>query len=355
MKTFTCNCGAIVYFENSQCVSCSSELGWCPACDSLRTILPVENGLYVCGESSCGATLEKCFNYSREHVCNRCSLYTPHDPDTHVFCDYCRFNDTIPDLSIEGNREKWGRIEIAKRRLLFTLDLLRLPYGDANDGVNPPLSFDFKGDPVQGYKIWWDMNNEEEQVYTGHDEGKITINIREADHVEREKARISFGEAHRTVVGHFRHEIGHYFWDVLVKGKCEPDSIAVFGDHNNPDYGTALEHYYNNGPAENWRTNYISAYATMHPWEDFAESFAAYLNIVTVLDTAYNSALNAGVDPLQAQFTEMADQYRNIGLVLNEMNRAMGLLDYVPVVHTPQILEKIEFIHTLVRNATRPA
>ncbi|CAH1386952.1 putative zinc-binding metallopeptidase [Candidatus Nitrotoga sp. M5] len=354
MKTFSCTCSATVFFENSQCVACSSELGWCPACNALRAISQDTNGQYYCGESKCGRRLTKCHNYAVEHVCNRCMLTDTMSRADRGFCDYCRFNDTIPDLRKDGNREKWGRIEIAKRRLLYTLDLLRLPYGDANDGVIPPLAFDFKDDiKSPPYNIWWDMSKEE-QVYTGHANGKITINIREADHVEREKARISFGEAHRTVIGHFRHEMGHYFWDLLVLNKCEADFMATFGDHNNPDYSTALEHYYKNGPAANWRKTYISAYATMHPWEDFAESFAAYLNIVTVVDTAFNSTLIPSIDPLQSSFEDMVEQYWNLGLLFNEMNRAMGLLDLVPVVHTPKMLEKVKFIHVLLHNAAKP-
>ncbi|MEQ9210209.1 MAG: putative zinc-binding metallopeptidase, partial [Pseudomonadales bacterium] len=171
-----------------------------------------------------------------------------------------------------GNKEKWQRIEIAKRRLLYTLNRLGLPYGSRSEGFEVPLSFDFKADTRKKRMLWLNMGKQE-QVYTGHADGKVTLNIREADDVEREKTRISFGEAQRTVIGHFRHEIGHYFWDVLVKGKCEPECVAVFGDHNNPDYGTALEQYYENGPLPGWQTSHISAYATMHPWEDFAECF----------------------------------------------------------------------------------
>ena len=92
----------------------------------------------------------------------------------------------------------------------------------------------------------------------------------------------------------------------------------------------------------------------MHPWEDFAESFAAYLNIVTVIDTAFNSTLISAIDPLQSTFEDMVEQYWNLGLVFNEMNRAMGLLDMVPVVHTPKMLEKVKFIHVLLHNAAKP-
>lgn len=345
MRNFSCNCGATVYFENNQCVACNSELGWCPACDTLRSITTDANGLYHCGEPSCGEPLLKCHNYAVEQVCNRCVLVKPTSSDR-VFCDCCKFNDTIPDLSIAENRENWRRIEAAKRRVFYTLNLLGLPYGSAAEGFPVPLSFDFKGDVERKQALWFNMN-EEEQVYTGHNEGKVTINIREVDDVEREKARVSFGEAHRTVIGHFRHEMGHYFWDVLVKNQCEAECVAVFGDHNNPDYGAALDIYYRNGAKKNWQKNYISGYATMHPWEDFAESFATYLDMISVIDIAFHADALQGIEPLQASFTDISKNYAKLGLLLNEMNRAKGLLDLVPQVHTAAILKKIEFIHDL--------
>lgn len=351
MKNFSCNCGAKIFFENTRCITCSSELGWCPACATMRSIAADGNGQYSCQEQSCGVRLVKCNNYSIKDVCNRCCVVSD-PPQADCFCDYCRFNETIPDLSIAGNHEKWHRIEIAKRRLLYTLDSLGVPYGSADEGFRLPLSFDFKGDVTQKRILWLFMSNVE-QVYTGHSNGRVTINIREADHVEREKARVSFGEAHRTVIGHFRHEMGHYFWDLLVKGNVEPECISLFGDHNNPDYGTALNIYYENGAKDGWQRDYVSAYATMHPWEDFAESFAAYLDMVSVVDIAFHAREVFGVDPIRANFSDIVELYSNLGLLLNEMNRAMGLLDLVPVVHTEKTLEKIEFIHTLLRNAAK--
>ena len=349
MKNFSCGCGAAVYFENSHCVTCQSELGWCPSCNTLRSIFADGAGHYRCGDASCGKILVKCHNYQDMNVCNRCVLLEDSSGEM-TLCSYCRFNDTVPDLTVAGNHEKWHRIEVAKRRLLYTLDLLRLPYGSAEDWFPVPLSFDFKGD-IKAKRTLWFFMNKEEQVYTGHFNGKVTINIREADHVEREKARVSFGEAHRTVIGHFRHEMGHYFWDVLVKGQCEAECVALFGDHNNPDYGTAMETYYQNGAKENWQASYISGYATMHPWEDFAESFAAYLHMISVIDIAFHADSLFSVEPTSASFKELADQHTKLGLLLNEMNRAMGLQDLVPVVYTKGSLAKIEFIHNLLRNA----
>ncbi len=339
----------MIFFENTQCLTCNRELGWCPACHAMTGLNPAENGAYQCGHPSCGALVVKCHNYAVERVCNRCCLASDKfRVSGHPLCDYCRFNDTIPDLTVEGNREKWDRLEVAKRRLLYTLDLLQLPYGSDHDNVKPPLSFDFKADLTQKSRWWWSPDREE-RVYTGHANGKITINIREADHVEREKARVQFQEAHRTLVGHFRHEIAHYYWELLIRGQREDAFKAVFGDHQDPTYADAQKRYYANGPAANWQYAFVSAYASMHPWEDFAETFATYLDIVSVLDTANNMDLIVSCDPTTADFPVMFERHVQLGIVMNEMNRSMGLMDIVPEIMSPTIKAKLEFTHNLIR------
>jgi hypothetical protein len=269
-------------------------------------------------------------------------------PDLAALCNCCVYNDTIPDLTVEGNREKWARLESAKRRLFYTLDLLKLPYGSAASAFDPPLAFDFKADSIPGNEFWRSMGKEE-RVYTGHANGKITINIREADPAERESIRVELDEAHRTLIGHFRHEIGHYYWDLLVKEKKEADSIRVFGDHDNPTYANALDRHYREGAPVDWQQDFISAYATMHPWEDFAETFAAYLELVSVLDTAENVGFGPVPNVLTAEMDEMIDAKRRIGVAMNEMNRTMGLLDFYPKILGPSVVEKIRFVHDLVR------
>jgi hypothetical protein len=358
MNMFTCHCGNTLFFENTQCVACHSEVGWCPVCHRISGLIVSPDGVYHCGYTGCQAPLVKCHNYGVEQVCNRCLPATRNNSPVTGLCDYCRYNDTIPDLSVEGNRERWYRLETGKRRLLYTLDLLGLPYGKAEDGIHPALSFDFKADASLAGNQWQAMG-EHEQVFTGHHEGKITINLREAEDVEREKLRVSFGEAHRTIIGHFRHEIAHYYWEMLIREKQEENFIRIFGDYQNPTYEQALERHYQEGPPPNWQTNFISAYASMHPWEDFAETFAKYLAIVSVLDTARHSGLGEGVDPTKAGMMEMQKSYQRLGLILNEMNRAMGLMDLMPEILVPAVEEKLQFVHQIIQKAraelpTRP-
>jgi hypothetical protein len=269
-------------------------------------------------------------------------------------CAYCNFNDTIPDLTVPGNREMWERLEKAKRRLLYTLDLLELPYGKISDGDLRRLNFDFKADAVGKPNQWWWSLGKEERVYTGHAGGKITINLREADTVEREKARVLFQEAHRTVIGHFRHEIAHYYWDMLVKGKAESEFKAIFGDHESPTYAESQGKYYKDGPVPDWQLRFISAYAAMHPWEDFAETFATYLDMVSVLDTAMHMGVQPSCDPVASDLSVMVSHYIKLGVMLNEMNRAMGLIDYVPEILVTPVIAKMQYIHELLRNAAQP-
>lgn len=366
MKTFLCNCGNRIFFENSQCVQCGSEVGWCPACQQIVTLL-LEGGHFRCGHEACGRPLAKCANYLLENICNRCLVLDESEenqagagddipsssvngltPPPPQLCDYCRYTETIPDLSVTENRQRWYRLEVAKRRLLYSLDMLGLPYGGPESDCPLPLSFDFKTDQLESNQVWQNMGDDE-QVYTGHAEGKITINVREADDAERERLRVDFQEAHRTLIGHFRHEIGHYYWQLLVENRDEPGFREVFGDHRSPAYAEALARYYEVGPPSGWQQTHLSAYATMHPWEDFAETFATYLDMVSVLDTAKNMGLGGpGID---ADFPEMARYYQDLGIVLNEMSRAMGLIDLVPEVFHPETLRKMQYVNDLVRKS----
>lgn len=353
MRTFGCACGQTLFYENTRCETCGREVGWCPGCRSISALEPRDEGGYRCCNDHCGASLVKCRNYALEGVCNRCVVqdgyvsnqgHTPND--LLPLCGSCRFTDAIPDLSVEGNRERWAALEAAKRRLLYGLDLLGLPYGRAEDGFSPPLAFAFKGDLVPTDGLWRSMN-EDERVYTGHADGVITINIREADDAAREQLRVDLEETHRTLIGHFRHEIGHYYWDLLVRGRHDHAFAGCFGDPNNPSYKDALDRHYREGPPHGWNQSFVSAYATMHPWEDWAETFAFYLDITSVLDTGNQLGIMkpVGLDDLPA----MIDRFRRLGLILNELNREMGLIDVVPEVITPAIQHKLAFVHDLVR------
>jgi len=347
MRTYSCLCGNTLFFDNSSCLACGREVGFCPACRLITALVPDEQGGFHCGNADCGAPLVKCENYLEHDVCNRC--VRAETAAAEPLCDCCRFNDLIPDLTVKGNLLKWYRLEAAKRRLFYDLGELGLPYGTEEDGIEPPLSFDFKADVIPKKNYWRGGGADTERVYTGHANGKITINIREACDVEREKLRVDLGEAHRTLIGHFRHEVGHFYWDMLIKGRREEEFIAVFGDHNNPTYAEALERHYEQGPPADWHLSFVSAYATMHPWEDFAETWALYLDMTSALDTAAWQGFGGTTDAVHKDVEPMIKRYQQLGVALNEINRSMGLLDLVPEVIVAPVVEKLRYIHDLVR------
>jgi hypothetical protein len=316
---------------------------------------------YNCGYEDCRQPLQKCHNYIVENICNRCYVSEtalPAQLDGAItgssaagrLCAACQLTETIPDLSVAGNREKWARLEAAKRRLLYTLDRLGLPYVNAE----PKLTFDFKAD-VEPPANEWRNAGPKEIVYTGHVAGKITINIREADDAIRERLRCQFHEAHRTLIGHFHHEIGHFYWEVMVKNRQADKCRKIFGDPNAVPYQDAMSAYYQNGPPEAWAQSFISAYASAHPWEDFAETFALYLDMISILDSAMHLFRTGRINFRNRSVKPLVERYQEIGILVNEFNRAVGLLDLVPEVVLDPVVTKLEFIHSLVRRAARPS
>jgi hypothetical protein len=368
MNTYQCICGNRLFFNNTICINCGGEVAWCEACRTIARQEPVDAAetpltttpaaavnsasagttavatlpvaapaavLYRCSNPKCQTNVVKCRNYSEEHVCNRVFAPSPASEEEGL-CKACRLNDFIPDLSVEGNRERWAKLELAKRRLLFQLDELGLKYAPEDVGPEKPLQFDFKS------------STPEEQILTGHADGLITINISEADSVERERVRKEMHEPHRTLIGHMRHEVGHYYWMTLVEAKCEPECNAVFGDYCNPPYAEALKKYYKVGAPPDWQTRFVTAYATAHPWEDFAETWGFYLDMLAVTTTMHHHLPALTADLRLLTIEGLAKSYQQLGLFFNEVNRTMGLKDLVPEVISSEIIKKLAFIDTLV-------
>lgn len=291
---------------------------------------------FTCSNAGCEARLTHCRNRSLHDVCNWC-VSVENDQD---LCASCRLTTVIPDLTIDGNHGKWARLEAAKRRLLYLLRLLRLPFEAGS--TTPPLSFRFLGDAVADEP--WRATADGQQVFTGYLDGVITINIREADSVEREKARVQLGESQRTLLGHFRHEIGHFYWDALFANQCKARFDEQYGDPLLEPYEEAKQRYYQRGPKADWRGRFVSAYATMHPAEDVAETFGAYLDMMALLDTAVNMHL---VEPVSfdGPIASLVRNYGKLGIALNEISREMGLLDFVPGEFGTPVIEKLAVIH----------
>jgi hypothetical protein len=351
MKIFECpSCGQMLFFENTACEQCGSALAFVERTHTLTAVVACEDAVRLTGEEQ--AAWRHCAN--RAHgVCN---WLVPVDSSA-ILCTACRLNRTIPGLTSPQRLAWWREIEVAKHRLVYTLLLLGLPLASKMDDPARGLAFDFLDDTASA-----------SPVLTGHADGVITLNIREADPAQREQARASMHEPYRTLLGHFRHEIGHYYWDRLVRD--DPALIkefrALFGDERE-DYGSALARYYDNGPAPDWALHHISAYCTAHPWEDWAETWAHYLHMLDTLETAHAFGLRirpkAGpndlvelkkpVDPFQHEdIASLVEAWLPVTFAVNSLNRSMGQPDLYPFVLSPPAIDKLGFVHHVVKMAT---
>jgi hypothetical protein len=357
MRLATCHsCGQLVYFENVSCTRCGAILAFAPDVLRVLTLEPVAvDKLQAIGEP--GRSYRHCANRAGPEVCNW--LVPADDPEP--FCVACRLNHTIPDLSVEGNLDLWRRLETEKRRLVQSLLRLGLPVvPQRRDPAG--LAFDFLADTAPTF-------NETGKVLTGHASGLITLNIAEADPVVRERMRSEMAEPYRTILGHFRHESGHYYWDRLVRDTgWLPEVRALFGD-DTEDYAQALERHYANGPAPGWQDRFVSAYAAAHPWEDWAETWAHYLHIVDTIETAAafglrvrpeveagaDLSVEAPVEPTrQPDFQAVLDDWLPLTYALNSLNRSMGHDDAYPFVLAVPAVEKLALVHRIVRGEAPP-
>ena len=316
MKPLECRCGRPVYFDNHACGSCGRQVAFDPA--TLRMEAEVERG----------AGLAFCAN---REAASRCNWLADAGGE---LCLSCRTSEIIPTLSKLENQHRWRKLELAKRRLLYDVLRLGLPV-DANR-----LRFVFKEDRRTNPAV------HEEFVNIGHAEGVITINAAEADEVYREEMRVLMNEPNRTLLGHFRHEAGHYYYDVILDGDQKRAAREFFGDERTA-YDAALQGYYRDGPRPGWEQVFISAYASAHPAEDWAETWAHYLHILAVLEAATAQGLlddQAGGD-WQVEFVGLM-------IAINEVMRSLGLDDAYPFIITDTTAAKIRFIHEAVQRFT---
>ncbi|MBX9624547.1 MAG: putative zinc-binding peptidase [Gemmataceae bacterium] len=355
MKVFRCDhCRQLVFFENVHCVGCGHTLAFLPDLMVVGSLEPAGGDLWTNPLPRAGGRPYRlCANYTPRNVCN---WAVPAD-DPNAFCRSCRLTTVIPDLSRDGNKAAWFKLEVAKRRLVYTLLALKLPVVcKSRDPAG--LAFEFLADPDDPAVP---------RVLTGHADGVITLNIAEADDATREAVRNQFHEPYRTLLGHFRHESGHYYWDRLVRGSARIGGFrALFGDER-VDYAEALKAHHEAGPRADWPDRFVSAYASSHPWEDWAETWAHYLHLVDALETAAacgvrlrplrpgDPTLRAIPDPLGDEpepFADLIESWFPLTYLLNNLNRGLGLPDGYPFVLTPPAVEKLRFVHETV-NAAR--
>ncbi|QTT89982.1 zinc-binding metallopeptidase family protein [Pseudomonas chlororaphis] len=353
-KVWPCRCGQSLFFRNSQCLACSAALGYQPEQSRLSSLQPgSEVDTWLLDVDPQAGLLRRCANLDTPAACNW--LLPAYGADT--LCVACRLNRTIPDLGVAENPERWRKVEIAKRRLVAQLVSLGLPLIAKTEDEEAGLAFDFLGVDRQG-----------KAPMTGHANGLITLDIKEADDAYREQVRVQMHEPYRTLLGHFRHEVGHYYWDRLIANShwLEP-CRALFGDER-ASYAEALDRHYQQGAPNDWSQAYVSAYATMHPWEDWAETWAHYLHMMDAVDTALGFGMSAREMDFDYQpfpldtlydpqhpggpaFLSFVNAWIELAGMLNELSRSMGQPDFYPFILPPAVIAKLHFIHLVIQQA----
>jgi hypothetical protein len=347
VKLFACeSCKGVLFFENTRCVTCNQPIGYCAEAARLLPLPQPANGGAVSVEATLPggerAKFLSCRNFTEHGACN----WLVRASDDQAYCSSCRLTEIIPDLSDPKNRQAWAEVESAKRRLLYALRALRLPVVSKSENASAGLSFRF----LRG--------TDDAPVATGHADGLITLNVAEAEAAYRENMREKLGEAYRTVLGHLRHEIGHYYWDRLVRDGARLEEFrAMFGDERE-SYEAAIARHYAEGPAADWSSSYISAYATMHPWEDWAETWAHYLHLLDTLETAKSHGLavrkpgeaeRVATDELAFHdFESLMSNWQAVTVALNSLSRSMGMKDLYPFVLSEPVHAKLRFVHDLI-------
>jgi hypothetical protein len=305
-----------------------------------------------------GAVYRRCANYESPAACNWLVTIESGSDSSRPFCIACRPNRTIPDLSVKGNDVLWGRLETAKRRVISSLVALGLPVRSRlSEDPDSGLAFDFLADTPGHHRI-----------LTGHASGVITVNIEEAENSTREQTREEMDEPYRTLVGHFRHELGHYYWDRLIAGTPLLEAFRrLFGDEQ-ADYSEALRIRREQGPPPDWPQRFISAYASSHPWEDWAETWAHYLHMLDTLATAASfgirekgihlpcepftrKALSAPKNADAQEFLDLVNRWVRLSTAMNEMARSMGQPDFYPFALPEAAVGKLQFIHGAIQSS----
>ncbi|MES2582307.1 MAG: putative zinc-binding metallopeptidase [Pseudomonadota bacterium] len=353
-----CFCGYPVFFRNYLCLHCGRALGYQPDQATVLSLEPTEDdGLWKLAGAGDGGTLyRRCANFDLPPQCNW--VIAQGDTEQPVLCRCCRLNRMVPDQSVAENGPLWHKLELAKRRLVSSLIAMGLPVA-SRIGEDPQhgLAFDLLADV------------EPMPVTTGHQDGIITLNINEADDAAREAIRSALHEPYRTLLGHVRHESGHYYWNRLLENSIWHEPFrALFGDERQ-DYGAALQQHYANGPDPDWADNCVSAYASSHPWEDWAETWAHYLHMVDTLDTAIGSGMDSEhvdllkdpfdqdvlyrldeeEDAADYEFLAFFNAWAGLTSVLNEFSLGMGLPDFYPFVLSKRSITKLHFVHRFIQ------
>lgn len=355
MRLFSCSsCHAPVFFDNLSCLACGSSLVYTPETQDIHAYTADADGQLTVAGSGPVATAEPAVLRNARLCINRdnapqCNWLADGGSETGL-CHACQLTSVYPPQDSEQGRLSWAVSEKAKRRWLHTILRLALPVEPKTDANPAGITFRIL-----------EPGADRTSVLTGHADGVITINAAECDPVERLSRRTALDEPYRTLLGHFRHESGHYYWQLLVSNNADQltDFRRVFGDER-LDYAQALEAHYSKADGTTWDPEFISFYAASHPWEDFAETWAHYLHMRDAIELGKSWGLElpnypasqidsfadlAGPD---AGFKSLLKQWLPLSLFANSLNRSLGHDDAYPFAPSPAVVSKLGWIHRLV-------
>ncbi|KQV43640.1 MULTISPECIES: putative zinc-binding peptidase [unclassified Rhizobium] len=351
MRLYACGkCGNPIHFDNRSCIACGSQLGFSTDTLTMHALEPSETGWRTIAPHA--QEVAFCAN-AGDDICN----WLVPSGDNNAYCVACRYNRIVPVTDNPEGLARWQRIGQAQRHLFYSLLRWKLPIPGRDVDPQGGLVFDFLADEV-------DANGNVIPAMTGHEDGLISLRAAEANDEVRESVRVSMGEPYRTLLGHLRHEIGHFYWAQLVRDEATlARARALFGDERE-DYAAALQRNYEQGPPADWQSRFISTYASCHPAEDFAECWAHFFHIVDTLETARafglstdprrhgDMATEVDFDPYRASDAQtLIDAWIPLSVALNSLQRSMGQADSYPFVLSPPVVEKLDFINGLIRQS----
>lgn len=338
MKRFYCLCGQEIFLNNLFCDACGRDLAYDPTVGTMWSGELTDDGFDAHAPNHQHLKFQHCANRFYPVNCNW--LLTAENQQKGCQCLACQTTRTVPDLSQYKNPQRWRELERAKRHLFTTLINLKLPIESYKEKQNG-LVFDFLEDKRSNPSVSID------HVLTGHSHGVITLNAAEADEGFLHMMKEDMGEQYRTLLGHFRHEIGHYYWSILLNTEQKRIGFRdLFGDERT-DYDAALKKYYQQKSPQFKSHQFISLYASSHPLEDWAETWAHYLHIVDTLETAVNYGISA-YEPKINDFNSWYSEWARVAQVMNALNRSMGHHDAYPFILNSVVKNKLKFIDQVI-------
>ncbi len=347
MRDFSCAaCGNTTYFDNRNCIKCGARLGFVTETKSLEALAPADGDNWTLVADD-----DKRYRLCANAVADVCNwLIDASSADS--FCRACRHNRLVPSAALPHTLAHWRSIATAQRQLFYSFLKWDLPAPTRQDNPAGGLLFDFLEDKHL-------PDGTIEKPMTGHNEGLITIRAAEAEDVERETLRAQMHEPYRTLLGHFRHEAGHFIWNQMVRDNGLIDQCREVFGNDGLDYCEALQRHYQNGPPVDWQTHFISEYASSHPWEDFAETFAHCLHIIDTLEMARSHEMRLSVcgepvheiaiDPYsETRFDILADLWVPLSITMNSLHNSMGERPLYPFILTSSVRAKLGFVHRII-------